>query len=486
VYVAAGVLFVVMMSLSGLYGFHRDELYFLDCARHLEAGYVDQPVFTPLLARVSLALFGVSVAGLRLWPSLAGAATVVLAGMLARELGGGRRAQLLAAMGTATAPALLGADHLFGPTAFDLLAWTGLCLLVTRICRTHDRRMWLAAGVVLGLGLANKHSIAFLALALVVGLVLSGGGHLLANRWALAGALVAGLCTVPDLWWQMSHGWATIAMTRQLARENGGAANALGFVVAQLFMATPFLVWLWIGGLRRLWSSPIRPWRCFVWAYGLLFVFFATTTGAKPYYLAGMYPVLLAAGSVRVEEWVSRGAGASLATVGTAVSLAVSLPFVLPVLPAHDIGFVHGLNPTPAETVGWPELVESVAKTWSTLPPAARARAVIFTMDYGEAGAINELGRHRGLPTAVSGQNSEWWWGPGDPRARTVLVVAPGPMDGTGFRAALARDFASVRIVATIGNHAHLDNQESGGHLFLCQDPYQSWDAMWPTLRHYD
>ena len=181
VIVVGAVVFAVLLAVSTRYGFHRDELYFIECARHLQASYVDQPVLTPLLAWVSLKLFGVSLLGLRMWAALAAWATVVLAGLTAREFGGGRRAQLLAAIATATMPVVLGGDHLFGPTAFDILAWAALALVVARIGRTGDARWWPLGGLVLGLGLANKHSVGLFAVALVIGVLLAGGRRLAAE-----------------------------------------------------------------------------------------------------------------------------------------------------------------------------------------------------------------------------------------------------------------------------------------------------------------
>src|SRR6202046_2919238 len=222
IFVVATAAFALLMALSARYGIHRDEVYFLDGAPHLALSYVDQPVFTPLMARASLGLFGVSVTGLRLWSALAAFATVVTGGLLGREFGGGRSARLLGALGVATAPALLGSDHILDTTGFDLLAWSVLALIVVRIGRTGNTRLWVPAGVVLGLGLANKHSIGFFALALVIGILLSGGRALLASRFFALGAVIAAAFTVPDLWWQAHHGWATIAMTQALAQENGG------------------------------------------------------------------------------------------------------------------------------------------------------------------------------------------------------------------------------------------------------------------------
>ena len=482
-----GVVFAMLMALSGRYGFHRDELYFLASAGHLQASYVDQPVLTPLLAWVSVKLFGVSLPGLRVWPALAAWATVVVAGLTAREFGGGRRAQLLAAVATATMPVLLAADHLAGPTAFDVLAWAALAVIVARIGRAGDTRWWLAGGLVLGLGLANKHSVGFLAVALFIGALLSGGRRLVLNRWFLAGAVIAAAFTIPDIWWQAQHQWATIAMTRALNQENGGLGNIGSWVIGQVIMTAVALVWVWAAGLRFLWRSGHPLWRALAWAYGLLFVFFALTTGAKIYYLAGAYIYLLAAGAVAIDGWLAARPGRMRdLMVATAISTAVALPLVLPVLPATDIGWTYQVNQELAESIGWPQLVGAVRTVWTSLPPRQRASAVIFTADYGEAGAINELGRRASLPEAVSGHNTYWWWGPGNPRATTVVAVAPGPVDGTGYAAYLRQFFTRVRVAATLSNPYGIHNQEWDGHVYLCTGPRYPWGQLWPRLRHYE
>lgn len=355
-----GIVFAVLMALSARYGFDRDELYFLDCARHLQASYVDQPVLAPLLAWVSLQLFGVSLPGLRVWPALVAWATVMVGGLTAREFGGTRRAQLLAAVGTAAMPVLLGADHLANTTPYALLAWAALALVVVRIGRTGDCRWWLAGGLVAGLSLAGVSVI----------------------------------------------------------------------------------------GLWCLWRSGRPLWRALAWAYGLLFVLFALTTGKQAYYLAAAYVYLLAAGAVVIDGWLQARPGRlrNLLLV-TGVLTALALPGALPVLPAADLARTfYKSNATPLETVGWPELVRTVDAVWTSLPPSQRASAVLYADNYGLAGAINELGRGMGLPTAVSRQNSEWWWGPGNPRASTIVAVAPGPAGGgTGYGAYLGQFFTSVR-----------------------------------------
>jgi hypothetical protein len=345
--------------------------------------------------------------------------------------------------------------------------------------------VWLAAGVILGVGLANKHSIGFFALALVLGILLSGGWKLVANRWFAAGAAIAVAFTVPDLWWQAQHGRATITMTQALNHENGGLGNIGPWVIGQVIVVTLALVWVWPAGLVFLWRSRRPLWRALVWAYGLLFVFFALTTGAKIYYLAGAYPALLAAGMVAIDGWLAARPGRVRGLLlATAATTAAALPLVLPVLPAADIGWTYTVNQENAESIGWPQLVQAVHRAWVSLPPARRAHTVIFTANYAEASAINNLGRNDGLPTAVSGDNSEWWWGPGNPHATTVIAVANGPAGGdTGT--ALAGFFTNIETVATLSNPAGIHNQEWGGHIYLCTGPTMPWTQLWPLLRHY-
>jgi len=333
-YAIGGLLFAVLMALSTRYGFQRDELYFMDCARHLAASYVDQPGFAPLLARVSLDLFGVSAPGLRVWPALAAGAMTVIGGLTAREFGGGRRAQLLAAIGVATMPAVWGAAHVANTTAYEFVAWAGLAFVVARIGRTGEARWWLAGGLATGLGVADNHLMAFFALAIVVGVLLSGGGRQLLNRWFVAGAAIALAGAMPDIWWQATHGWATVAMTHALNGENGGPANIPGWVIGQLFMVAVVWVWVWVAGLVRLWRSGRPLWRALAWAYALLFGLFAVTTGGKIYYLAGAYVYLLAAGTVAVDGWLAAKRGRIRVL---AVATAVTAPIMaVPTLPCSS------------------------------------------------------------------------------------------------------------------------------------------------------
>jgi hypothetical protein len=236
-------------------------------------------------------------------------------------------------------------------------------------------------------------------------------------------------------------------------------------------------------------SRSGRPlWRALAWAYGLLFILFAFTTGAKIYYLAAAYIYLVAAGAVAIDGWLqARPVRPRALVLVTAILTAATLPIALPVFPLTGLGrTIAKANPNALETIGWPQLVGTVDAVWTSLPPSQRSSAVLFADNYGLAGAINELGRGTGLPIAVSRQNSEWWWGPGNPHATTIVAVAPGPAGGgTGYGAYLGQFFSSVRVAATLSNPYGLHNQQWGGHVFICTGPRRPWAQIWPQLREY-
>jgi hypothetical protein len=487
VLIAGGVVFAVLMILSDRYGFHRDELYMLDSARHLQGSYVDQGVFAPLMARLTLALFGVSLPGLRLWAALAAFATVVIGGLTAREFGGGRRAQLLTAICVACMPVLFGGDHIANTTSYMILACAALGLVAARIGRTGEVRWWLAFGAIAGIGADDNHLVAILAVALAICALATGGRRMVLNWWFLAGAVLALALFSPDVWWQATHDWATLAMTHALNRENGGPLNIVTWIFGQIGVAGLAVVWIWPVGLRFLSRSGQPLWRALALAYGVLFVVYALTAGAQIYYVGGAYVYLLAAGVVSLDGWLhERAARLRRTLVALAISTAVFAVIVLPILPAADVAWTYKSSADSGETIGWPQMVSTVRGVWQSLPPQQRANAVIFTADYSEAGAINELGRGTGLPTAVSGQNSVWWWGPGNPRATTVVVVVPGDKSAAAYAAGLSRYFASVRTAATLSNPDGVHDIEWGGHVFIASGPRQPWGQLWPRLRHYD
>jgi hypothetical protein len=278
-------------------------------------------------------------------------------------------------------------------------------------------------------------------------------------------------------------------MTQSLNARNGGAANIGVWIIGQLIVLGLVRVWGAVAGLRFLRKSGRPLWKALVWAYALLFVVFMLTTGAQIYYEAGTYVFLLAAGAVALDGWlVAKRSRIYRFTGGLTVSALVFAPFLLPILPVADANVTNDVFPVQNQTIGWPQLVSTVHGVWFSLPAQQRAHAVIFTDDFGEAGAINELGRGQGLPTAVSGHDTEWWWGPGNPHATTVVAVTLGP--GSSSRSSNVSDlhqyFRTVRLAAVMSNPWGIKNENYQGQVYICTGLRHPWSQLWPKLRHYD
>jgi 4-amino-4-deoxy-L-arabinose transferase-like glycosyltransferase len=480
---AAGTITALLLAVSGRYGYHRDELYFLAAGRHLAWGYPDQPPFVPALARLVDTIAPDSVSALRTPSAFAAGAVVIFTGLIARELGGGRAAQVLAAASMCVAAVLLGAGHLLSTTTFGLLTWAALLWLFVRILRTGQERLWLAFGVVAGAGLLVNTLVAFLAAALFAGIALVGPRRVLASPWLWAGAAVALVLWAPYLLWQARHDWPQLEVSRAIAAGDSGTSEPRAlFLPFQLGLVSPYLAPVWIAGLVRLWhDARMRPWRSLAVAYVLLAVAFVVT-GGKPYYLAGMFPVLLAAGAQPALDWGARGRAwlrrfAPVAAVALSVT---TIPFAVPVLPLASLHRtpIASFNYDIGETVGWPTYVAQIAAVYRGLPAADRATTALLTRNYGEAGAIERYGQPFGLPTPHSGGTGYWYWGPPSSTATTVIAV--------GFdRGRLTRAFTDVRLATRLHNRYKIDNDEQDDPVWICTGRRAPWAQLWPTFRNF-
>jgi hypothetical protein len=475
----SGAVAVTLVALASRFGYHRDELYFLAAGRHLDWGYADQGPLTPLLARAMNMIDPGSLTVLRLPSAAAAAVVVLLTGLLARELGGRARAQSLAAVTAAAAVIVLFTGHTLSTSTFDLLAWTLLSWLVVRAIRAGRDRMWLLIGAVLGVALLNKPLPAFFAVALLAGIAVAGPRRLLHNRYLWTGAAIAVVLWSPWLIWQAAHGWPQLTVSQSIA--GGGSTSSQpwwAIVPFQALLAGPALAPVWIAGLVRLFRDPaVRDVRLLAWTWVFLAVAFMAT-GGKPYYLAGLLPVLIGSGSVWVDAWLDRGrvrARRVLLSTVVAISALAGLLIALPVLPAHDAGPVVAMNPDVGETIGWPQLARTVADVDRRLP--AGTRPVIFTANYGEAGAIDRFGPALGLPRAYSGHNAYAQWGPPPDRSAPIIAVGIEP-------AQLAIHMRGCTIAAHVTNPAGIDNDENGEPVAICDAPRRAWSQEWPSLTH--
>ncbi|NUR72478.1 MAG: hypothetical protein HOU81_16810 [Hamadaea sp.] len=476
---------LVEFAFSGRYGFHRDELYYLAAGRHPAFGYDDQPPLAPLWAGFT----GWAADGwpdwlqlmlLRLPSSLAVGAIVLVTGIIAAEFGGSRRAQTLAGLAMAIAPAVVVSGHLLSTTPFDILVWSTLAWLLARWVRTRDDRLLLLLGVVAGVGLQVKNLPLVYAAGLVAGLLLAGPREVF-RRWQLwAGGLIALLIWAPNLWWQATHGWPQVAMTAVI-RDDADWGGRAGLIPFQILLFGIVTTIVWATGLWRLLRDPTAsPFRALGWAY-LVVLVLVLATGGREYYPAGAYPALLASGGIVLDRWLG-DSSKRRATVGWVAGLSAVSTLALS-LPVYPVAMLHA-TPEPAvnydagETVGWPGFAEQVAVVYRGLSAEEQRTAVLLAGNYGEAGALDHYGPSLGLPQVYSAHLAYWRWGPPPEGPGPVILV------GHGWKEAeLRQECADVTHAATFDNGVRLDNDEQGAEVWVCRGKRRTWAELWPGLR---
>jgi 4-amino-4-deoxy-L-arabinose transferase-like glycosyltransferase len=475
----------VHLVAGGWYGFHRDELATLEDARHLAWGYVAYPPVTPFFGRISLTLFGASLVGFRLFAFVVEAIAVVLTGLMAFELGGRRGAQLVAT--AAGVPFCLAGGALMQYVSFDYLCWVMAAYFVVRLLKSDDPRWWLAIGASLGLGMMTKYTIGFFVIGIVVGVVATHARRDFRSKWLWVGVGLSILVFLPNLVWQAHHHFVSLDFLKHIHERDVRIGRTKDFLPDQLkFTLLGFP--LAMAGLYFYLIAPAgRRFRMLGWMYLVPLVLFVVAKG-RGYYLGAAYPMLYAAGAVWGEQWrrsMSR-TWAAVIRVAAWTALAVDMVLIgaifLPMAPVNSARwkFAAEKNGDLVEELGWPELVQTVAQIRDSVPEQERARLGILAANYGEAGAINLYGSKYKLPRAISGANSFWGRGYGDPPPETLIVL--------GFSDRFRNEtFSSCQLAGHTPNPYEIANEETSDHpdIYVCRGLKQSWPEFWSDFQYY-
>ena len=479
------------------YGYFRDELYYLACGRHPAWGYVDQPPLIGWIAWLIEHTIGTSLWALRLLPALAGAATVILAGLLARELGGRRWAMFLAALAALAAPIMLTLSHLFTMNAFDPPLWAAIAYLIVRIAKSGNQRLWIFIGVLAGVALLNKYGVAFWLAGILVGLLLTPLRSSLRRPWFWIGCTLTALIALPNFLWQWQHRFPFLQLMHNIHQDGRDISlPPLPFLKAQAEMLGYVAAVLVVFALLFFFSRRGRPYRLLGWAY-LFFLAVMMAMHGKMYYLAPVYPILFAAGAVWMESATQRKLWAwtkpALALAITAISV-LYLPMALPVLSVPSfLAYEHKLGIPPqrfehnkqgalpqiyADMFGWPQIVQRVAAFYHTLPPDVQQQTAIFANNYGDAGAIDFFGPKYGLPKAIGGHQNYWIWGPRNYTGASIIVL------GEGDARNMQRDCSSYKVVGT--TEYPLSRPDEWNPIYYCRGLKWNLKTVWPQAKHWD
>ncbi len=500
---ALAVLKVILHTwFNGEYGYFRDEFNYLSSGQHPGWGYVDQPPLVPILAEIARHVFGESLRAVRFLPALFSSLLMVQAAVLVREFGGRRYAMLLAALCVALAPQYLSNASLLGTNCLEPTLWTACAWFAIRAIKRNDPRQWLWFGVVAGIGLEEKYTIALFGAGIVVGLLLTAQRRVVLDRWFWLGGLAALLIFLPNLWWNWRYDWPFLQLQHAIREEGRDVILPAGqYFFQQLLLVNPLVTPLWLGGLAALlFSARLKPYRFLGWSYlvcyGVLYVLHG-----KSYYLAPIYPLLLAAGAYAFERlldgpqehprhaWLKAAvagvvlaSGLYLAPVVVPVftperflAYASHLPFKLPVM-EHS----HARVPLPqwySDQFGWKEIADAAAVAWNRVPPEQRADCGIFAQDYGQAGAIDFFGPAAGLPPALSGDRTYFIWGPRNYSGDCMIVLDDD-------RATLEKYWEQVEFVGNSAPNPWALESEISVH--LCRGKkFASWVEFWKGLKRW-
>lgn len=476
----AGATGVLLLALSARLGYFGDELYFLASGMYHPAwGYADNPWLLPQLARLLNAVTPGSAVGLRLLPMVLTALGVVLTALIAREFGGGAKAQTIAAAAYAISPQILGVGHLLLTNTVDPFCWVLVTWLVARWVRIRDDRLLLYAGLASAVAMQAKFLIAVFWLGLAVGALVSGPRELFRRPLLWLGGAITVVVTMPTLVWQADHGWPYLSMPQIVAGEVnqawGGrpAILPLALLTAGAFVGA-FLV---VHGFYCLLRAPeLRDYRIFGWGCVVVVAVVLVTAG-RYYYISGIYAVLFAASAARIERlrparwwrWVpSRPA--------FVVSALLAVYLALPVRPADVFTGFPLADSLPAGAIGWPELASATAAAYRSLPPDGRAQTAVIGDTYWQASALDIFGRADGLPGAYGPDRGYWYMGRPAAGTRQVLYVG-------GDRHRMSAFFDSVRSMGTV-RLPHIDataaNQDVP--IWLCADPRAPWPLLWGQM----
>jgi len=485
------------VNLFTAYGIFRDELYYLACSNNLEWSYVDQPFLSILLLKLNTLLFGDSLFAIRLLPAFCHPALILITGLMVKELEGKTFSVLLACITILFIPVYESIFNFYSMNCWDILFWSASIYVLVKIIKTENQKLWILFGVLIGLGLQNKYSVAFMCIGIFIGILFSPLRKFYIQKWIWISAAIAFIIFLPHIIWQVTNNFPTLEFINNAKLHKNVPLHPLDFLKEQFMTLNPTNAIVWLPGLFYfLFSKKARQFQFFGFAYIIIFLFLALQN-SKPYYLTPVYPILFAGGAVVIGDFIVKRNLKWLKPVliitiimGGIFSAPMAMPVISPqsfVKYTQSIGLAPGgeerdqndnkLGQHYSDMFGWKEMADSVAKVYLSLPIEERNKCAIFGQNYGQAGAIDYFGKKYGLPNAICAHNSYWFWGPRNWDGQILIVIGGDEEDYKKY-------FREYYRAGTI-DHPYSRSFERHLPIYVVKGLKQPVEEIWARLRFF-
>ncbi|NJD22153.1 MAG: glycosyltransferase family 39 protein [Melioribacter sp.] len=488
--------FFLLILFAGNYGIFRDEYYYIECSKHLDWGFVDQPPLCALILFISRTFLGESILAIRIFAYIASSATVFISGLIARELGGRKFAQSLTALAVIFCPVILFGGSFFSMNAFDVLLSSLFFYYLIRLVKTENPKLWMVIGLICGIGLENKLTFLFLGFGLAVGLILTKNRKYLLSKELLVGGIIVLLISLPNIIWQMKNDFPTLEFMRNASTRKNVSFGFLDFFLGSLMELNPFYIIFLAGAFYfLLFHKEGKRFTIFAWMYISIFVVFVLNSG-KPYYMGVLYPMIISAGVVGadlfIEKYMKNWARYTLAAI-LIPSFIVITPFAIPILNVETyINYSSSLGIKPAsgersrlgilpqffaDRFGWEQMVQETAEVYNKLSQDEKSKVLIAAQNYGEAGAVNYYREKYGLPLAISPHNNYWLWKFPQEYTGEVMIIIGGDLEGN------KEFFEEVEVAAHHYNKYGMPYENVD--IYICRKPKMKLSEAWQRIKNF-
>ena len=493
------LLLIYFSSFVKDYGYFIDEFYYIACANNPAGGYVDHPPLAPLLLALFQFVFGNSIYAIRIWPALAQASAVFFTGMAAKEIGGGKFAQFFAACATAASPTIIAFGGFYSMNAFEPLLAVLLIYFTIRMIKENDPKRWIVLGIIMGLGMMNKHTFGVFIIALILSLLLTGKWRLVVNKWILTAGLISLIIFLPNIIWQILNEYPSMEFYRNINADKNVYTPPIAFIMGQVMGMSPSNVPVWFAGfLYLIFSKKVKDFRFLAILFLSLFLFMMLSGTSRSDRLAFAYPAAFAGGALFFENLILKYNIKWLKTVlviSLFLGLAIALPIILPYF-SYETVQAHtkflGLNteiekgkrpPLPqllSDRIGWEEKFKLVLHAYQSLPDEDKKAAVVAAGNYGQAGALELFGKDYDFPPVVSAHNNYYLWSK-ERLKGNVLLQLGNERDYNGLKAR----FNVVEIFPGEYKNRYVSDHENTLRVFICRQAKMPYIEMLEQSKNY-